>query len=277
MDKSEIKALVRLLEDDDPVVASAVDAKIQELGAEVFDELRLFFLDSEDINLKNRLTRVGLLILKREFYNTFLYLKQTGFANWGTFAFLMSKLANPFLEQKQFEQKVNNLIGYYNALKGQEQTILQSFKILKNIFFDFFTFLVDEDYRLENFSLLNLIEAGHGNKYVFTVLYLVFAQILNVQLYALNPEVYPFVLYRNNEINLYYINVLNGKFSSVSEYEKHYKLNYFKSEQNSFLTSEEFVKIFLTAFLNEIEDSDEIRKEVVSTFLQILEIKKPLV
>lgn len=255
--KNQIKALIRLIEDNEPTVVSAVDAKIIAMGSSILPDLKLYYSGLSSEPIKKRVLTLALNSLKNELFNTFVNLKTNKYNNWGTFSYIIAKIIDPFLELTAFEKIFNELIGFNNALNNKPLNYIRHFSNYKFLFFDFYSFNVLNNSNSRYFSPYELLVHGNGNFDAVRLVYLSLNQLYNDNIKSLDTNTFSHLAYVDKSNILFYIDIRNGQLISKSDFSK-------------ILLNQKASKIYL---FSEVIDSEALAIQILKRFHQQLEIE----
>lgn len=255
--KNQIKALIRLIEDNEPTVVSAVDAKIIAMGSSILPDLKLYYSGLSSEPIKKRVLTLALNSLKNELFNTFVNLKTNKYNNWGTFSYIIAKIIDPFLELTAFEKIFNELIGFNNALNNKPLNYIRHFSNYKFLFFDFYSFNVLNNSKSRYFSPYELLVHGNGNFDAVRLVYLSLNQLYNDNIKSLDTNTFSHLAYVDKSNILFYIDIRNGQLISKSDFSK-------------ILLNQKASKIYL---FSEVIDSEALAIQILKRFHQQLEIE----
>ena len=255
--KNQIKALIRLIEDNEPTVVSAVDAKIIAMGSSILPDLKLYYSGLSSEPIKKRVLTLALNSLKNELFNTFVNLKTNKYNNWGTFSYIIAKIIDPFLELTAFEKIFNELIGFNNALNNKPLNYIRHFSNYKFLFFDFYSFNVLNNSKSHYFSPYELLMYGNGNLDAVRLVYFSLNQLYNENIKSLDSNSFSYLAYVDRNNILFYIDIRDGQLISKSDFSK-------------ILLNEKVSKIYL---FSEIVDFEVLIVQILKRFYHQLEIE----
>jgi len=270
--KTEIKALIRLIEDNEPSVISAVDAKIIAMGSSILPDLKLYYSSLDSNFIKKRVLTLALTSLKNELFNTFINLKTNKYNNWGTFSYILSKIIDPFLELAVFEKTFNELIGFNNALNNNSLNHIRQITNYKFLFFDFYSFTILNNSKSHYFSPYEQLMHGKGNLDTLRLIYLSLTQLYKKNIKSLDTNTFSHLAYIDKNNILFYIDIRNGQLISKSDFSKillNEKLSkiYMFSEV---IDSEVLVIQILKRFQRQLElENDKIRLNIVANLIEL--------
>lgn len=255
-DMLNIESLIDLFDDNDRVVAAAVDKKIKEGGSEMLDTLLEIASNTKDVSRQN--------LIKERFlhYSAESSLEQiksyaeqcaTDEASLTEGAYLVSTLMSPGYKRADFYDQLIPLIGEVMSETSQEKTMVENMRIFNHIFYYRYLFKAADPFTFTESSLLllNVIKERKGNAIALSLLYFAVAQAGGLPIYPMcfKGGFVP-VCVENGKI-LFYLNVFH--------------------EGEIFLENN-LSEIFKAQGLNVSPDEFEIKKDatILSIYLELL-------
>ena len=200
MDKAEVEALIRLIDDEDQNIYEHVKSKLLELGSEVFEELQEHSMRAESElqhqRLKEIIGQIHLENLKVDFREWI-----EGSPDDLRFGFyLVSKYQYP-------ELSIDPIISYIDKMKldiwlrlNYKFSPLDNVRIINEVFFGKYRFHGDQkDQQAPENSYLNLvIENRKGNPISLSILYSIIAQRLYLPIFGVNLPQHFILAYKDD-------------------------------------------------------------------------------
>ncbi len=215
---TELKALVRLLDDPDISVFSQIEERILVFGEDAVDLLEKTSKNSFDNEVNNRFNE---LIRKIRFNSVFAKL-----ADWkhneeaGLFeaALSISAIQYPDMNMNALRKEMDRITRDVWLEMNEDLTPLEKVQILNHIFFEIHSFYGNKGNlgAPQNSLIKDVLESKKGNSVSMSILYLEIAHRLNMPIYGIDlPQ--NFVLAYVNDDNvlsanhrvLFYINPFN--------------------------------------------------------------------
>lgn len=282
MDKTELEALLTLLEDPDEEVFTAVSQSLKQHGEQVIPQLESAWESSLDENIQSKLENIIHEIQHTSVKKQLEKWVRTGADDILEGTYYISKLQYPDL---QFETILNGIEKIKNDVWleiNNNLTALEKVRILNHIIFEEHKFYPNTTnfYSPQNSYINVVLESKKGNPISLSIIYIVVAQRLGVPVYGVNLPKNFLMAYvddwfdvMSSENVLFYINAFNrGAVLGKRE------IDYFIRQQNmtpdeSFYKPCENTEIIKRLILNLIISYQKIGvKEKVSQMQEILKI-----
>lgn len=282
MEKSELEALLTLLDDPDDEVFSAVSQSLKQHGEKVIPELESAWERSLNENIQSKLENIIHEIqhasVKRDLENWI----KAGADDILEGTYYISKFQYPDL---RFETILNGIEKIKNDVWleiNNNLTALEKVRILNHIIFEEHKFYPNTTnfYSPQNSYINAVLESKKGNPISLSIIYMVVAQRLGVPVYGVNLPKNFLMAYVddwfdsfNTENVLFYINAFN-KGAVLGKRE----IDYFVKQQNmtpdeSFFKPCENTEIVKRLILNLIISYQKIgAKEKINQLQEILKI-----
>ena len=245
---TEIKALIRLLDDDDPEVFESVNARILSYGAVVIPELEEAWDASLDPELHERIEE---LIHQIQFENLKLELKdwlQDDIRTLLDGALIIAKYQFPNLSVEDFHQQLDKLRQKIWLELNNSFTPLENINIFNQVFYTIqgYNGSNKENQEAKDFSINAVLESKKGNSISVGILYIILAQQLELPVYGVNLYRHFVLAYQKNFVfdydmnnaveTIFYMNPINNgvpfQRREVKEYLKSMKIE----EKESFFS-----------------------------------------
>lgn len=185
--EKEINALLTLLDDTDKEVLVHVEEKLLSYGESVIPNLENFWEQAFDNELQERIE----MIIHRIHFSKLLQ----EVTNWNNGesdllygAFLVAKYQYPELQHVPTLQEIERIRRNIWLEMNSYLTPLEQIKIMESILFGFYKFRGGElDYSKPNdFMVHKVVESKKGNALTNGILYLAFAELLDLPIRAIN-------------------------------------------------------------------------------------------
>lgn len=282
MDKSEIQALLTLLEDPDEEVFTAVSESLMQHGEGVIPELESAWENTLNESIQAKLESIIQDIQYTSVKNQLEKWLRTGADDVLEGSFYVAKLQYPDL---QYESVLNAIEEIKNDVWleiNNNLTALEKVRILNHIIFEEHKFHPNTSnfYSPQNSYINIVLESKKGNPISLSVIYMVVAQRLGVPIYGVNLPKNFLMAYvddwfdtYNSDNVLFYINAFN-KGAVLGKRE----IDYFVKQQNliadeSFYQPCENTEIIKRLLLNLILSYQKIGvKDKITQLQEILKL-----
>ena len=283
----EIQALIRLLDDPDPVVFNTVSSNLQEKGIEVIPELEKAWETTLNEKIQSRLENIIQRI-------------QTGYVKdklgeWVSGekpdllegSYYVAKSKYPELKFVEIEKKIENIRKDVWLEINENLTALEKVKVLNHIFFKVHKFgQTRPNLNDPQSNFLNIVlETGKGNPVSLGILYSVIAQKLGMPVLGVNiprnfilaymdeykqPETFD---EKTEQHILFYINTFNlGAVLGRREIDYFIKQQQLKSKKNFYIPCSN-VEIIRRLILNLVFAYDQSgNKAKANRYRELLEV-----
>lgn len=223
MKETEIKAMIALLEDDDPEVKMEIFRQFELLGESAIPYLEESWEQTLDGELQSRIED---LIHKLQFKNLLSRL-----ADWKEKEqddllkgmWLISTYQYPDLEFELLSAKIDQL--YYEAWSNFKEDLqpMDQVKILNHVIFNKFKFSANtKNFHAPANSMINqVLENKKGNPISLCVIYMLIAQKLKMPVYGVNLPNLFILIYKEEDFD-FYINAFNKGLIFSKEDIDHY-------------------------------------------------------
>ncbi|MCI4671974.1 MAG: transglutaminase-like domain-containing protein [Bacteroidia bacterium] len=223
MKDSELKALISLLDDDDPSVEMNVRNKLIELGQEVLPELEAAWESQEDEHIQERIEEIIHSIQSRD---TILDLREWRMAGGGNLLngwILVSKYQFPELDFEPYRNQINRLVNRIWLEMRSSMTLPERLKVISKMLFTKERFRPNRKAVSEpgNFFLNTLLETKKGSPLSLGMLYLVLCEELQLPMQGMILPSY-FVITYQDEKQEFFLDPFNkGNFFTRKDLEKY--------------------------------------------------------
>jgi regulator of sirC expression with transglutaminase-like and TPR domain len=221
INETEVKSLIRLLDDPDQEIFSHVHEKLISYGSEVIEYLESAFEQAFDPILQERLANLVHEIQFDILKNDLRLWQQSGAFDLLQGILIMNRYQYPDLD----EQKVINQI---EAIKRDiwvqmmnEASPPEQIKLINHVFYSIYGFSGNTSNHLDpqNSYLSQVLETKKGNQISLAIIYSIIAQKLDIPVYGVNLPQHFILAYmdesRESEFDggvMFYINAFNKGF-----------------------------------------------------------------
>ena len=257
MSENELKSLIRLIDDPDEQVYSAVKGRLMELGIDVVPQLEIFW-EANDYGLIFQ-HRIEQIIHDIQFDNVCDRLKtwkNSSHKDLLEGAIIIAQYQYPDLNVDEVHNDIERIRQDAWLEINESLTSYETVKVLNHVFFDLHKFRADRKnyHSASNSFITDVLKNKKGNPLSLCLIYSIVAQQLNIPIYGVNLPNH-FVLAFMDEFRtlqfvapdedhlgvLFYINVFNkGALfdkNEITDFLKQIKVepkrNYFEPCSNS--------------------------------------------
>ena len=238
LNKTEIEALLKLLDDPDEQIYHTAFERLLNQGHEVIPELERAWEQSFEERLQQRLEN---LIQEIQVNSTHISLRnwaQNGGEDLFKGAFYVAKHQYAELKYEYYQKKLEEIKRDIWLEINENLTALEKVRIINHVFFKIHGFNGNTAnfYAPQNNYINHVLESKKGNPITLAIIYSVVAQKLNLPIYGVNLPKNFIVAYKNpfasedanpNQQILFYINPFNkGAILGKKE------INYFIKQQD---------------------------------------------
>lgn len=191
MNKSELHALISLLDDPDEEVYKQISVKLLSMGEEVIPALESAWENSFDSVLQNRIETI---IQKIQFDKIIRDLKRWALPENQDLlegALIVARYQYPDLDEEKLRRQISQVKQDIWLELNDNLTALEKVRVINHIIFDVHGFSGNTTnyHAPQNSYLNNVLETKKGNPLSLSLLYAVIAQDLRIPIYGVNlPE-----------------------------------------------------------------------------------------
>lgn len=191
MDKTELHALISLLDDPDEEVYKQIRQKIMTLGAEVIPALESAWENSFDSVIQNRIEQI---IQQIQFDKVIRDLKEWALPEHQDLlegALIIAKYQYPDLDEAKLRRHIEQVKQDIWLELNNNLTALEKVRVINHIIFDVHGFSGNTTnyHAPQNSYINNVLETKKGNPLSLSIIYAVIAQDLRIPIYGVNlPE-----------------------------------------------------------------------------------------
>jgi len=191
MDKTEVHALISLLDDPDEKVFQQIKQKLLSMGFEVIPELESAWENSFDTILQQRIEgiihKIQSNVLARSFKEWSLPENQ----DLLTGALLVARSQYPDINETQVRKHIEQIKQDIWLELNNNLTALEKVRVINHILFDVHNFSGNTSnfHAPQNSYINTVLETKKGNQVSLSIIYAVIAQDLKIPIYGVNlPE-----------------------------------------------------------------------------------------
>lgn len=210
MKETEFKAMISLLEDDDPAVGNHIQGKLLSMGEEVIPRLEAAWEEVSDTEIQQRLEDIIYLIQSSgtlEDLHTWLEEDDPSLLKaW----FLVSQYQYPELDYEDFRHRISRLINRIWLRIRTPMNVPEKLVLVKNMLFTDEGFVPNRKrvYDIQNYLINGFFDSKKGGPISLGLLYLILCEELEIPLDGIVLPGY-FVLRYKDEKNEFFIDVFN--------------------------------------------------------------------
>lgn len=191
MTKSEVSALISLLDDPDEGVFNHIKDKLMAMGNEVIPMLENAWETSFDSLLQNRVENLIHTIQFDAIKTNLKSWRKSGGHDLLAGAVLISKYQYPDLNEKKISAHIDQIRQDIWLELNANLTALEKIRVINHIFFDVHNFSGNTTnfHAPQNSYINQVLETKKGNPLSLSILYTIIAQGLNIPIFGVNlPE-----------------------------------------------------------------------------------------
>lgn len=191
MDKTQVHALISLLDDPDEQVYSQIREKLLSMGADVIPVLETAWENSFDSVLQQRIEGI---IHRIQFENMRRSLREWSLPEHQDLlagALLVAKYQYPDLDESHIRRHIEQIKQDIWLELNNNLTPLEKVRVINHILFDVHGFSANTTnyHAPQNSYINNVLESKKGNPVSLSIIYAVIAQDLRIPIYGVNlPE-----------------------------------------------------------------------------------------
>ena len=187
-EKSELNALIRLLDDPDEHVYGRIKDRIFSYGPQAIPSLEHAWENSFDNLIQERIENLIRSIQLEDLQEALKKWVDGGGADLLEGFMLASRYQYPDQDPEKLYKEVARIIQDVWLEMNNDLTGLEKVKVINHILFDINKFSANKSnfYAPENFFLKNLIETKKGNPISLGTFYIIIAQSLKIPIYGVN-------------------------------------------------------------------------------------------
>ncbi len=278
MKKSELQALINLLDDKDSIVYNAVRKKLLQCGEDIIPDLEKQILISENSLLRERAKEI---IKYRHFKKSDEdfkhWLKNDKSLLYG--AFLIAKYQYPEIVYDDVENKLNKIVSDLRSEINFYLTGLQQIRKINHILYDIHRFTPDFSNIInpETSYLNKVLENKKSNDVLIAVVYIYISQKLGLPVYGVDFPRNFLLMFKDERSGeaLFYINPLNKGAVVTKNDIRRFLVNHKIKEKAQFFkacSNKHIIRRLLQFLLNSyIQKNDKIKTEEIKRILNLFD------
>jgi regulator of sirC expression with transglutaminase-like and TPR domain len=210
MKESQIKAMITLLDDEDPEVKAEIFKQFELLGDKAIPFLEQKWENTLDVNLQNRIEDLIHSLQYKQLKERLIEWKANESEDLLKGMWLIATYQYPDLSFESISAKIDQL--YFDAWSNFKEDLqpMDQVRLLNFVMFNKFKFSANtKNFHASSNSMINqVLESKKGNPISLCVIYLLIAQRLNLPVHGVNlPNL--FILIYLEEDFSFYINAFN--------------------------------------------------------------------
>ena len=202
INKNEVNALIRLLDDSDVEIYQQIESRLIDLGKDVIPILENAWSSAMDAIMQERLESVIHKIQFDDLKHELHVWSHSGSHDLIKGAILLARYQYPELQEEYIQKQLDRMRKDAWLEMNDSLTAMEQVKVLNKIFFDIHGFSGNtQNYHAPQNSYINIaLETKKGNPLMLSLLYLEIARSAGIPVYGVNlPE--HFVLCYKDELN----------------------------------------------------------------------------
>lgn len=219
--KSEIEALIRLLDDDDETIVANVTERIMFYGEEVVFNLEKAWETSTNPILQERIENIIHLINLKEVSKQLKFWLAESFPDLYVGAEIVAKYHFPDLDAQSLRTSIEGIKQKIWLELNNDLTPLETISVFNHVFYGqlAFTGNYESASSINDYCINHVLESKKGSSISIGILYIVIAQELNLPIYGVNLFNHFILSYQKRFIinfkednlvdNLFYVNPVN--------------------------------------------------------------------
>jgi len=216
-DKTELLALLKLIDDPDPEIFSHIEEKVIEIGSTAIPYLESAYIQSTDRLSNNRITTLLSKIQFNKISSALNNWKKQSDQNLIDGALILSAFHYPNQNELSVHQQIKKIKQDVWLELNEEFTALEKIHILNHVFYKIYNFKGNKTNlsHPQNSLLNDLLVNRQGNSVILSILYMEIAQSLDLPVYGVNlPENFILAYLNSGHLSsdskaLFYINPFN--------------------------------------------------------------------
>lgn len=219
--KSEIEALIRLLDDEDETIVANVSERILSYGSEIVFNLENAWESSTNLILQERIENLIHLINLKEVSKELKFWLAESFPDLYTGAEIVAKYHFQDLDAQSLRTSIEGIKQKIWLELNNDLTPLETISVFNHVFYGELGFKgnFESAASINDYCINHVIESKKGSAISVGILYVIIAQELNLPIYGVNLFNHFILSYQKRFIinfkednlndNLFYINPVN--------------------------------------------------------------------
>lgn len=210
MKETEFKALISLLEDDDPGVGSHIQNKLLSMGEEVIPRLTEAWEEESDEEIQQRLEDIISLIQHKGTIEELKAWLQEDNPSLLKAWFLVSQYQYPDINFEDYRHHISRLSNRIWLRIRTQMNIPEKLVLIKNMIFTDEGFVPNRKrvYELHNYLINGFFDRKKGGPISLGLLYLILCEELEIPIEGIVLPGYFVLMYKDNK-NEFYVDVFN--------------------------------------------------------------------
>lgn len=223
MDKKELDAIIKLLDDPDDNIYKTISNKLFDQGSSIILKLENAWEKSTNIVLQSRIEEIIQTIQFSEIKKELYQWKEKNQENLLYGVYIIAKFQYPEIKYEDIHKKIKAIKKEVWIELSNNLTALEKVKVINHIFFKIIGFKrnVSNQYSPQNAFINDVLDTKKGNQISLAVLYAIIAQELNLPIFGVDLPASFILAYKdelsiiqkldieNEEGILFYINPFN--------------------------------------------------------------------
>lgn len=204
-ENSQLKALIKLLDDSDPEILDHIRKKLISLGTGAIPMLEEEWGKSFDPLIQQRIERIVHAIQFETLVTDFTAWQNSIYHDLLEGMMLVARINYPDLNEQKVHDQLNKLYEMAHTETGLVQSPLEKVQALNRVMFEFAGFRGNTaNFHSPQNSFINtVLESKKGNPLMLSVIYILVAQRCNMPVYGVNlPEHFICAFQERNSVHL---------------------------------------------------------------------------
>ncbi|MFK7973110.1 MAG: transglutaminase family protein [Bacteroidia bacterium] len=223
MRDTEFNALIHLLEDDDPGVATHIEEALLNMGVSAVPRLETAWSEVKDEVIQQRLEDIIRLLQSNETLEAIAGWKQAGAKDLLYGWYLITRFRFSNIDYTPMRNRINRLVNRAWLELNSDMELAEKCMVLNKLIFKKEGFKPDRrsPLRTENYFIHNFLERKRGGPLSLGLLYLILADSLGIEVEGILLPNHYFVIKAESGDQPFFIDVFNsGAFFSKNDLDK---------------------------------------------------------
>ena len=206
MKESELKALIRLLEDDDPGIKTHVEEKLFSIGEVAIPALEYAWENEGDEFLQNRIADIIHLIQRQHTISDLKLWRQSGGVNLLQGWYLVTRYQFPEMNLETYKRILNRLVNKIWLELRAGMHVRQKFLIINRALFQRENYEGVSSHQLfdpQNYFLNGVLETQKGSPLSLGILYMIICHELDIDVNGILLPGYFFIHYEDEKTEFF--------------------------------------------------------------------------
>lgn len=259
----ELNALVRLFEDDDPIVMEAVNKRLLSRGHDVLNDLTSMFYEEKDEDTQDFIGERIAMLVSEFAYNTFISIAKVDEPDLASALFYATSIACIDLDYEEYNNMLLTMTEDIKREVSDNMTAYERFKIFNHIFYHRLKF-TSRSYPVTNKKttlIVPVLKNRHGSELPISLAYYLLARASGISIW---PMVFPGGIvpcYAENGSPLFYIDIIrDGEIFSKDRLKGFLREKGFDVDEKDFKVENDkvLVRIYLELLYVAYSKEDEL-------------------